>query len=59
MEKLNANQEAMADLASRRFVKVAPPSVHAGIGDALREAYSLDRELRSLKKFEDLLACLD
>lgn len=49
----------MADLASRRFVKVAPPSVHAGIGDALREAYSLDRELRSLKKFEDLLACLD
>jgi hypothetical protein len=59
VEKLNASKEAMADFASRRFVKVAPPTVHAGIGDALRHAYSLDRELRSLKKFEDLLARLD
>jgi hypothetical protein len=59
VEKLNASKEAMADFASRRFVKVAPPTVHAGIGDALRQAYSLDGELRSLAKFEDLLARLD
>ena len=59
MEKLNANKEAMADFASRRFVKVAPPTVHAGIGEALRHAYETDRELRSLKDFEDLLAKLD
>ena len=49
----------MADFASRRFVKVAPPTVHAGIGEALRHAYETDRELRSLKDFEDLLAKLD
>ena len=49
----------MVDFASRRFVKVAPPTVHAGIGDALRHAFTMDRELRSLKRFEDLLARLD
>lgn len=45
--------------SSRRFVKVAPPTVHAGVGNALREAYAMDGELRSLKQFEDLLARLD
>jgi hypothetical protein len=59
VEKLNASKEAMADFASRRFVKVAPPTLHAGIGDALRHAYTMDRNLRSLKPFEDLLAALD
>ena len=59
MEKLNASKEALADSATRRFVKVAPPTIHAGIGDALRHAYMMDRELRSLKPFEDLLAALD
>ena len=49
----------MADFASRRFVKVAPPTVHAGIGEALRHAYATDRELRSLTEFEDLLTQLD
>ncbi len=59
MENLNANKEAMAEYSSRRFVKVAPPTVHAGIGDALRQAYSLNREQRSLEPFADLLARLD
>jgi len=36
-------------------MKVAPPTVHAGIGDALRQAFRLDEEARSLGKFEDLL----
>jgi hypothetical protein len=42
-----------------RFVKVAPPTVHAGVGNALRQAFALDGEVRSLKAFEDLLARLD
>ena len=59
MEKLNASKEAIADFESRRFVKVAPPTVHAGIGDALRQAYALNRDQRSLQPFADLLALLD
>jgi hypothetical protein len=55
MEKLNSRSEEMTHWSSRRFVKVAPPTVHAGIGDALRHAYHLDSETRSLRKFEDLL----
>ncbi|MDQ4087739.1 MAG: hypothetical protein M3177_07000 [Pseudomonadota bacterium] len=49
----------MADASARRFVKVAPPTIHAGIGNALRHAYQMDGEMRSLKQFEDLLARLD
>ena len=56
---MNATKEAMAELSSRRFVKVAPPTVHAGIGDALRQAYVLGRDQRSLEPFADLLAKLD
>ena len=37
-------------------MKVAPPTVHAGVGNALREAFQMDGEQRSLKPFEDLLA---
>lgn len=59
MEKLNSRSEAMADSCSRRFVKVAPPTMHAGIGEALRRAYRPDGEARALKEFEDLLAQLD
>jgi hypothetical protein len=56
---LNPRQEAMVNASSRRFVKVAPPTVHAGVGNALREAFAMDGEIRSLKMFEDLLAKLD
>jgi hypothetical protein len=59
VEKLNLRREAMQVESARRFVKVAPPTVHAGIGDALRQAYQLDGEVRSLKPFEDLLARLN
>jgi hypothetical protein len=48
----------MPNWSVRRYVKVAPPTVHAGIGDALRHAYRMDGETCSLKKFEDLLARL-
>ena len=56
---LNPRREAMVNASSRRFVKVAPPTVHAGVGSALREAFSVDGEMRSLKMFDDLLARLD
>jgi hypothetical protein len=49
----------MMSASSRRFVKVAPPTVHAGVGNALREAFAMDIEVRSLKMFEDLLRRLD
>ncbi|MEA3045244.1 MAG: hypothetical protein QOH47_3082 [Sphingomonadales bacterium] len=49
----------MASSCTRRFVKVAPPTVHAGVGEALRHAFRMDGELRSLASFEDLLARLD
>jgi hypothetical protein len=33
--------------------------VHNGVGDALRHAFRMDGEIRSLKPFEDLLARLE
>jgi hypothetical protein len=56
---INPKKEAMVHASTRRFVKVAPPTVHAGVGNALRQAYAMDGEIRSLKIFEDLLAKLD
>lgn len=50
--------KAMTENA-RRYVKVAPPTVHAGVGDALREAYRIDGETRCLEPFKDLLRRLD
>jgi hypothetical protein len=40
---------------ARRFIKVAPPTVHAGIGSALRQAFDMNGEARSFTKFQDLL----
>jgi hypothetical protein len=55
---LNPRKEAMMNASQRRFVKVAPPTVHAGVGNALREAFAMDGEARSLDMFEDLLSKL-
>lgn len=49
----------MASPCQKRFVKVAPPTVHAGVGNALRQAFQMDGQMRSLSGFEDLLARLD
>jgi hypothetical protein len=49
----------MIDSSSRQFVKVAPPTVHAGVGNALRHAFALNREMRPLDSFDVLLARLD
>ncbi|MFC7498780.1 hypothetical protein ACFQRC_06050 [Enterovirga sp. GCM10030262] len=59
MNVMNPRKEAMTHASSRRFVKVAPPTVHAGVGNALREAFAMDGEMRSLCMFEELLAKLD
>jgi hypothetical protein len=49
----------MTNASQRRYVKVAPPTVHAGVGNALREAFAMDGEMRSLDMFEELLSKLD
>ena len=56
---MNPRLEAMVHASSRRFVKVAPPTVHAGVGNALRQAYAMDGQVRSLTAFEELLARLN
>lgn len=59
MKLKESHMTPMIHSSTRRFVKVAPPTVHAGLGDALRQAFRLDGERRSLKPFEELLASLD
>jgi hypothetical protein len=59
VEQVDSKREAMMHWSKRRFVRVAPPTRHAAIGDALRHAFHMDGEFRSLKPFEDLLARLD
>ena len=59
MKEWNSRMKAMASTSTRRFVKVAPPTAHAGVGDALRQAYRMDGEVRCLKAFEDLLEHID
>ena len=44
---------------AKPFVKVAPPTVYAGVGIALRQAFPPDDEPCSVRGFEDLLARLD
>lgn len=56
---INPRIEALVHASSRRYVKVSPPTVHAGVGNALRQAFAMDGELRSLTQFEALLARLD
>lgn len=43
------------EIHARRYVKVAPPTIHAGVGEALRQAFRMDGQIRSLQPFEDLL----
>jgi hypothetical protein len=59
VDTLNQKRDTKVTGWSRSFVKVAPPTVHAGVGNALRQAFALDGELRSIAQFEDLLARLD
>lgn len=59
VDKMDFQKEAVVEASKKRFVRVPPPTVHAGVGNALREAFAMDGELRSLDQFEILLAKLD
>lgn len=54
-----SRRDAVVNGWPKRFVRVAPPTVYAGVGNALRQAFATDGELRSLRPFEDLLTRLD
>lgn len=55
VEKLVLIDEAMRREMPRRFVRVARPALHAGLGNALRQAYDLNGASRNLAPFEDLV----
>jgi hypothetical protein len=59
VKALDSQMKPSGEIQPRRYVKVAPPTVHAGVGDALRQAFRMDGEIRSLRPFEDLLRQLD
>jgi len=59
VDNIDSSSDVMENASRNQFVKVAPPTVHAGVGEALRRAYSMNCEQKSLKIFEDLLARLD
>ena len=59
VKELDSQMKPRGEIQTRRYVKVAPPTVHAGVGNALREAFAMDGEMRCLAKFEELLAKLD
>lgn len=48
----------MTNALPERFVLVAPPSVHAAIGEALRKVFNRP-ELKSMKLFEKFIEKLD
>jgi hypothetical protein len=56
---MKVNGETMTLQSPRRFEKAPRPAVHAGIGDALRQAFDLNGEARAFGKFEDLLRRLN
>jgi len=55
---LKQRKKVHIQIVPSRFVKVAPPTVHTGVGNALREAFSVD-DVRCLRPFEKLLAKLN
>lgn len=59
VEKLVLIGEDRGREAPRRYVRVRPPALNAGVGSALRQAYDLNGSARDLSAFEDLLARLD
>jgi len=59
VKQLDSRMKPTGEIQRRRYVKVAPPSVHTGVGNALRQAFRMDGQIRSLKPFEDLLGQLD
>jgi hypothetical protein len=59
VEKLDSKGKAGSASDGRRFVKVAPPTLYDGVGDALRKAFRIDGQTRSVAPFADLLSRLN
>jgi len=59
VDTLKTRDDVNMNACQGRFVRVAPPTVHAGVGNALRQAFGVDRDARSFKQFDALLARLD
>jgi hypothetical protein len=59
VKEQDQKMKAQVNDMTRRFVKVVPPTAHAGVGYALRQAFRLEGELRCHKRLEELLAALD
>ena len=57
VDKDQPERQAMVNASERRFVKLAPPTLHSGVGSALRQAFAVS-EQRTIKDFEELLARL-
>ena len=57
-QKGSGGEKVMAKTRPRRYVVAAPPSEHAGIGSALRQAFTLP-ERASTRMFELLLERLN
>jgi len=49
----------MVSVSPRRYIMAAAPSASAGIGDALRRAFSRPEYGKPVKMFEQLIARLD
>jgi hypothetical protein len=58
VEKLVLIDGALTRELPRRFESVARPALHAGVGNALRQAYDMNGTARDLTPFEDLLTRL-
>lgn len=55
---MNPTDLANAKTSPRHYVKVPAPTVHAGVGDALRHAFHMNGDGAPLKSFDDLLSQL-
>ena len=59
VETLHPSDRDLVKTSPRHYVKVPAPTVHAGVGDALRQAFHMNGEGAALNKFQDLLDRLD
>jgi hypothetical protein len=59
MMSIKLRRTAVAMVAPRRYIIVAPANVATGIGDALRKAFSGPEMCRTVQMFERLIERLD
>lgn len=52
---MEINGETMTLQSPRQFECAPRPAVHAGVGDALRQAFDLNGDAKVFDQFQDLL----